>query len=120
MAENVTIDSLKHGNVNIADDVVGVIASIAAAEIEGISALSGTLSDDVMEMIGKKNMNKGVHVTLNDNVAVVDLTVVVDYGTKIHEVSVQVQENVKTAIESMTGISVSGVNVSVEGIHLKK
>ena len=120
MSENMTIDSLKHGNVNIADDVVGVIASIAASEIEGIKALSGSLSDEVMEIIGKKNFNKGVHVDLNDNIVVVELSVVVDFGTKIQEIAIEVQENVKLAIESMTGLKVAGVNVTIEGINIKK
>lgn len=120
MAENMTIDSLKHGNVNIADDVVGVIASIAASEIEGIKALSGTLSEEVMEIIGKKNFNKGVHVALVDEIVTVDISLVVDYGTKIQEVSQSVQENVKLAIESMTGLQVAHVNVIIEGINLKK
>lgn len=119
MAENMTIDSLKYGTVNIADDVLGVIASIAAAEIKGIKSLSGTLSEEVMEKIGKKNFHKGVTVEMQDGAAKVNLHLVVDYGTKINEVAGMVQENVKLAIESMTGISVSAVDVYVEHLNTK-
>ncbi|MDW7659826.1 MAG: Asp23/Gls24 family envelope stress response protein [Bacillota bacterium] len=120
MAENMTIDSLKHGNVNIADDVIGVIASIAASEIEGIKGLSGTLSEEVMEIMGKKTFHKGVYVEMENNIATVNLSVVMDYGTKIDDTAVLVQENVKLAIESMTGVQVAAVNVTVENIIIKK
>lgn len=120
MAENMTIDAYKHGKVNIADDVIGVIGSIAAAEIEGIKDLSGSFPQEMMEMVGKKNFNKGVHVEVNDNLVTIELSVIVDYGTKVHEVSRLVQENVKLAIESMTGFKVAAVNVTVEGINKNK
>lgn len=119
MAENTIIDSYKHGKVNIADDVIGVISTIAASEIKGIKALNGTFQDDVLELIGKKNFNKGIQVEMNDNVVLVELSVIVDYGTKIHEVAKEVQENVKLAIESMTGLEVAAVNVNIEGINTK-
>lgn len=119
MAENMTIDAYKHGKVNIADDVIGVIGSIAAAEIEGIKALSGSFSEEMMEIVGKKNFNKGVRVEMDNDVVLIELSVIVDYGTKIHVVAKEVQENVKLAIESMTGFEVSAVNVFVEGINTK-
>lgn len=120
MAENTQIDTLEYGNVNISDDVIGIISSIAAAEIEGISGLSGTLTEDIVEIFGKKNFSKGVKVEIIEDKVVVDLNIIVDYGVKIPDVSWQVQENVKTAIESMTGLSVSAVNVHVSGINIKK
>ena len=119
MAEKMTIDAYKHGTVNIADDVIGVIGSIAAAEIEGIKSLSGTFSEEMMEMVGKKNFNKGVSVEMVENIVKIELSVIVDYGTKIHEVAKQVQESVKLAIESMTGFTVSAVNVNIEGVNTK-
>lgn len=119
MAENMTIDAYKHGKVNIVDDVIGVIGSIAAAEIEGIKALSGTFSEEMMEIVGKKNFNKGIRIEMEDNIVQIDLSVIVDYGTKIHEVARLVQDNVKLAIESMTGFEVSAVNVFVESINTK-
>ncbi len=119
MAENLNINSYNNGSVNIADDVIGVITSIATSEIEGIKALSGTFQDDVLEMIGKKNFNKGVKVEMVDQVVSVALSVIVDYGSKVHEVAREVQENVKLAIESMTGLEVASVDVSIEAINIK-
>jgi len=119
MAENMIINASNHGKVNIADDVIGVIGSIAAAEIEGIKSLSGTFSEEMMSMIGKKSFNKGVRVEMENDVILIELSVIVDYGTKIHEIAKLVQENVKLAIESMTGFKVSAVNVFVEGINTK-
>jgi len=120
MAENLKINSYNNSDVNIADDVIGVITSIAASEIKGIKALNGTFQDDVLEMIGKKNFNKGIKIeTIGDKVSV-DLSVIVDYGVKINEIGKLVQENVKLAIESMTDLKVSKVNVFVEGINSKE
>ncbi len=119
MAENMTINASNHGKVNIADDVIGVIGSIAAAEIEGVKALSGTFSEEMMSIMGKKSFNKGVRVEMENDVILIELSVIVDYGTKIHEIAKEVQENVKIAIESMTGFKVSAVNVFVEGINTK-
>jgi uncharacterized alkaline shock family protein YloU len=120
MAENKQIDTLEYGNVNISDDVIGIISSIAAAEIEGVNGLSGKLTEDLVEMFGKKNFSKGVKVEIVEEKVVIDLNIIVDYGVKIPDVSWQVQENVKTAIESMTGLSVSEVNVHVNGINIRR
>lgn len=120
MAENMIIDAYKHGKVNIADDVIGVIGSIAAAEIEGIKALSGSFPQEMMEIVGKKNFNKGVHVEMNGDIVSIELSVIVDYGIKVQDVAHMVQENVKLAIESMTGFKVAAVNVIVEGINISK
>jgi uncharacterized alkaline shock family protein YloU len=120
MSENTQLDALEYGNVNISDDVIGIISSIAAAEISGISGLSGKITEDLVEMLGKKNFSKGVKVEIKDDKVEIDLNLIVDYGVKIPDVSWKVQENVKTAIESMTGLKVLAVNVHVNGINLKK
>lgn len=120
MSENTQLGSLEYGNVNISDDVIGIISSIAAAEIAGISGLSGKITEDLAEMLGKKNFTKGVKIEIKEEKVVIDLNLIVDYGVKIPDVSWKVQENVKVAIESMTGLKVSAVNVHVNGINLKK
>jgi uncharacterized alkaline shock family protein YloU len=120
MTENTQLDELEYGNVNISDDVIGIISSIAAAEITGISGLSGKITEDLVEMLGKKNFSKGVKVEVKDDKVEIDLNLIVDYGVKIPDVSWRVQENVKTAVESMTGLKVLAVNVHVNGINLKK
>ena len=120
MTENTQLDELEYGNVNISDDVIGIISSIAAAEITGISGLSGKITEDLVEMLGKKNFSKGVKVEIKEDKVEIDLNLIVDYGVKIPDVSWKVQENVKTAVESMTGLKVLAVNVHVHGINLKK
>lgn len=120
MAENTKIDTLEYGNVNISDDVIGIITSIAAAEIEGVNGLYGGFTENIGEMLGLKTLKKGVKVDIVDEKVIVDLNIIVDYGIKIPDVSWKVQENVKNAIESMTGLIVSSVNIHVQGIKLAK
>ncbi len=106
-------------SVRIADDVVGVIAGIAAAEIEGIAGMSGGLVGDLSEMLGKKNLSKGVKVKVGEKECAIDLFLVVEYGVRIPDVAVQVQENVKRAVESMTGLEVVEVNIHVQGVSFQ-
>lgn len=108
------------GHVNISDDVIGIITNIAAGEIEGVR-LAGTLAGDIAEILGRKNMTKGVRVDINDNNEVrVDLNIVVDFGVVIPEIAWKVQESVKTAIENMTDLKVTSIDVNVQGINLGK
>ncbi len=118
MSEKTYIDPLNAGNVNISDDVIGVITSIAASEIEGIAGMHGSL--DITSMFGKKNKSKGVKVQIEDNEVVIELSVVVDYGVNISETAEKVQENVKNAVESMTSLVVKQVDINVQGINIKK
>jgi len=120
MADNTKIDTLEYGNVNISDDVIGIITSIAAAEIEGVNGLYGGFTDNIGEILGLKNLKKGVKVDIIDEKVIVALNIIVDYGIKIPDVSWKIQENVKNAIESMTGLIVSSVNIHVQGIKLVK
>ncbi|AEE91545.1 conserved protein of unknown function [Tepidanaerobacter acetatoxydans Re1] len=105
------------GSIKIADDVVGVIAGLAATEVAGIAGMSGGIVGGITEMLGRKNLAKGVKVEVNEKEAVVDLYVIVDYGVRIPEVAWNVQENVKKAIENMTGLSVVEVNIHVQGVN---
>ncbi len=120
MSEKTYVDSLESGNVNISDDVIGIITSIAASEIEGVSGLHGSFSEDIAGIFGKKNQSKGVKVQIEEEIVVLDLNVVVDFGVKIPDIAWKIQENVKTAVESMTGLSVKEVNIHVHGINIKK
>ncbi len=119
MTEKTQLDTLEYGNVNISDDVIGIITSIAAAEIEGVNGLTGGFAEDLAEMFGVKNLKKGVKVDIEDDIVVVDLNIVVDFGIKIPDVAWKVQENVKTAVETMTGLSVKAVNIHVQGINME-
>ena len=119
MSENKVLTH-EFGHVNISDDVIGIITNIAASEIEGVQ-LQGTLAGDIAEILGKKNMTKGVRVDINEQDEVqVDLSVIVDFGVVIPEISWKVQESVKTAIENMTDLKVTSINVNVQGINLGK
>lgn len=103
------------GTINYANDVLAKIAALATDEVEGVVGMSGgSLSD----MFGVKN--RGIRVSLEDNTASIDLNIVIEYGKKLHEVSKAVQTNVKKAIENMTALDVTAVNVHVSSIHVEK
>ena len=104
------------GVVRIADEVVSIIAGLAATEVNGIEAMSGGLAGGIAEILGKKNFAKGVKVEVGEKEAAVDLFVIVKYGVRIPDVALAVQENVKQAIETMTGLSVVEVNVHIQGV----
>ena len=106
----------RHSSVKIADEVVGVIAGIAASEVEGVASMSGGVVSGLGEMLGKKSFSKGVKVEVGERQTALDLYVVMEYGVRIPEVARRVQENVKRAVESMTGLEVVEVNVHVAGI----
>lgn len=106
------------GQVRIADDVVAVIAGIAATETDGIAGMSGGITEGLSRRVSGKNVTRGVNVEVGELEAAIDLRVVVQYGVKIHEVSRELQYNVKQAVESMTGLNVIEVNVKVEGVIL--
>ena len=103
-------------SIRIADEVVGIIAGLAATEIDGIAGMSGGLVGGIAEMLGKKNFAKGVKVEVGEREAAVDLYIIVKYGVRIPDVALSVQENVKQAIESMTGLSGVEVNIHVQGV----
>lgn len=107
------------GEIRIANEVVGIIAGLAATEIEGIAGMSGGIAGGIAEMMGRKNLSKGVKVEVGEEQAAIDLFVVVDYGVRVPDVAWKVQENVKRAVESMTGLEVVEVNVHVQGVHFK-
>ncbi|KAB2951678.1 Asp23/Gls24 family envelope stress response protein [Heliorestis acidaminivorans] len=105
------------GHIRIANEVVATIAGLAATEVEGVTAMSGGIGGGIAEMLGRKNLTKGVKVEVGEKEAAVDLNIVVDFGSKIPEVAKAVQENVKRSIESMTGLAVVEVNVHIQGVN---
>ncbi|MBR6267782.1 MAG: Asp23/Gls24 family envelope stress response protein, partial [Selenomonadaceae bacterium] len=106
----------KLGSIRIADDVVSIIAGLAATEIEGIAGMSAGLVGGIAEILGRKNFAKGVKVEVGEREAAVDLYIIVKYGVRIPDVALAAQENVKQAIETMTGLSVVEVNIHVQGV----
>ena len=108
------------GSIRIADEVVEVIAGLAASEVGGVVGMSGGLVGDLAHMLGRnKNLSKGVKVEVGAHEVAVDLFIVVEFGVSIPEVALSVQEAVKEAIESMTGLLVVEANVHVQGVNFK-
>ncbi|MDZ7672700.1 MAG: Asp23/Gls24 family envelope stress response protein [Halanaerobiales bacterium] len=111
-------DKEQLGNIRIADEVVSIVAGLAATEVDGVAGMSGGIAGGIAEMLGRKNLTKGVKVEAGENECVVDLFVIMDYGHSIPDVSWNIQSNVKEAIEGMTGLDVMEVNVHVQGVDL--
>ncbi len=109
-----------NGSVKISTDVVAIIAGVAATEIQGVTGMSGGITGGITEMLGMKNLSKGVKVEMGEHDTAIDLFIIVDYGANITEVGKMVQENVKASVESMTGLNVVEVNVSIQGVNIPK
>lgn|SRR5690554_5779424 len=108
------------GTIRIADEVVEIIASLAASQVEGVAGMSGGLVGDIAQLLGRgKNLSKGVKVEVGEEEAAVNLYLTVDYGVSIPDVSYKVQEAVKEAIESMTGLKVTEINVHIQGVNFR-
>lgn len=125
MAEERNIYTLGHdkdkvGDVKIAHEIFGVIAGLAATEVDGVSALAGNIKHEDVAKISTKNLARGVKVNVMDTSASVELAVVMDYGYSIPKVSAQIQERVKQALEGMTGLTVIDVNIRIEGVNIDK
>ncbi len=116
MSEIKKTAQFENGSVNISENVLRTIANIATAEICGVSSLSGTLVDDVSKMFGKKSHMKGVKIEEVGDGIELNLSIIVNYGTDIPQVCESVQKSAKQAIESMTGFTVTGVNIEVVDI----
>ena len=104
------------GNIHISEEVLAAITAAAAMEVEGVSSLAANLGRDIADLLGKKSLSKGVRVKMEDNRVEVELSVLMAYGHTIPEIGKAVQENVKSAIESMTGLDVAAINVNVAGV----
>lgn len=114
---NVEIDT----NLNISEEVIGIIAGLAAAEVEGIAGMSLGLVDGINQILGgNKKYSKGVKIALDGKKVNVDLFVNVQYGVRIPDVAWAAQNAVKNAVENMTGLEVSAVNINVQGIIFDK
>jgi uncharacterized alkaline shock family protein YloU len=109
-----------YGNITFADEVVAIIAGLAASEIEGVAAMSGGIAGDIVEKLGKKNLSKGVKVQIGEKEAAIDLYIIVEYGARIPEIAWNIQENTKKAVETMTGLNVVEVNIHVQGVNIEK
>ena len=107
------------GEVKIADEVVAIIAGLAATEVEGVSSMAGNITNELVSKLGMKNLSKGVKITVLEGVVTVDLTLNIEFGKNILEVSKKVQDKVKSSIENMTGLEVADVNIRIAGVDME-
>lgn len=104
------------GQVQIADDVVAMIASLAATEVKGVHALAGNITNELMSKVGVKKLTKGVKVEVTENNVTINLAVTMEYGYNIPSTCTKVQDKVKTAVENMTGLNCTDVNIRIIGV----
>lgn len=107
------------GEIQIAPEVIEVIAGLATVEVKGVAGMSGGFVGGIAELLGRKNLSKGVKVEVGQREAAVDVSVIVEYGNRLPEVATEIQRNVKRSIETMTGLTVIEVNVQVHDVIFK-
>ena len=112
-------DDSSMGEVKIADEVVAIIAALAATEVEGVASMAGNITNELISRLGMKNLSKGVKVDVLEGVVTVSLALNMKYNYSIMDVSAKVQEKVKSAVENMTGPEVADVNVKVAGVEME-
>ncbi|MCR4744537.1 MAG: Asp23/Gls24 family envelope stress response protein [Lachnospiraceae bacterium] len=117
-SNGISIENDATGEIKIADDVVAAIASLAAQEVEGVGRMTGSISKTIMNYVGMRSVEKGVRVEVAEGVVRADISLNIKYGYSIPEVSKNVQKNVKSAIETMTGLSVADVNIRIASIDM--
>jgi len=105
------------GTVKVTDEVVAIIAGIAAMEVPGVAGMSGGIAGEIVEMLGRKNLSKGVKVEVGEKQAAIDLYIIIDYGCRIPDVAWDIQERVKKSVETMTGLNVVEVNIHIQGVN---
>ncbi|MDD4495405.1 MAG: Asp23/Gls24 family envelope stress response protein [Eubacteriales bacterium] len=108
------------GSIKITDEVVAIIAGIAAMEVPGVYSMSGGFAGGISEILGRKNLSKGVKVEMGEKQALIDLYILVEYGCRIPEVAWEIQEKVKKSVELMTGLEVKEVNIHIQGVNIEK
>ena len=108
------------GSVRVTDDVIAVIAGLAATEVDGVSAMSGNITNELMSKVGVKNLAKGVRAEILGRKVKIALSLIIDYGVNIPTTCGKVQERVKSTIENMTGLTVTDVNVRIAGVDMNK
>ena len=108
------------GEVRIADEVVAIIAGLAATEVDGVDSMAGNITNELVGKLGMKNLAKGVKVDVTEEHVSVDLSLNIKYGYNIPDVSERVQDRVKSAIENMTGLTVLDVNIRIAGVNINE
>lgn len=120
LKEQDIIVSGEKGVIKISEEVVAIIASVSALEVPGVSGMSGGIAGGIAEILGVKHITKGVKVEVGEKEAAIDLYIIVEYGCRIPEVSWDIQEKVKKAVEEQTALHVVEVNIHIQGINFEK
>lgn len=120
MAGKEIAEQKEFGSIRIADEVVAIVSGLAATDVKGVAGMSGGIAGGIAEMLGRKNLTKGVKVEVGEREAAVDLFIIVEYGVRIPDVCWEIQEKVKRAIETMTGLNVVEVNIHVQGVNIER
>ena len=105
-----------YGQVTIADEVIAIIAGLAASEVKGVASMAGNATRELIEKLGQKSLSKGVKLKVEDREVTVDMNVNLKYGFNVPETSSEIQDKVKTAIETMTGLDVTSVNIKIVSV----
>ena len=119
-AREFEVKAEKSGKISFNNEVVATIAALATVDVPGVAGMSGGFTSGVAELLGRKNLTKGIKVEIGTKECAVDMNLIVKYGYKIHEVCQQIQQSVKESIEMMTGLSVVEINIHVQGVELEK
>ena len=118
--ENQTGYTLENGNmgqVQIADEVVAIIAGLAATEVEGVASMAGNITNELVSKLGKKSLSKGIRVKVEDGIVNVNVALNIAYGYSVPKTCKKVQEKVKAAIENMTGLEVEKVDIQIANVR---
>lgn len=117
--QSFSIKNDKSGEVHVAGEVVAIIAGLAATEVEGVSSMAGNITNELVSKLGMKNLSKGVKISIVESNVEVDIALNIAYGYSIPEVSSKVQERVKNAIENMTGLEVTEINIRIASVDME-
>ena len=112
------IKSDEIGEIRVSEEVVAIIAGLAATEVEGVSSMAGNITNEIVSKLGMKNLSKGIFVEVIDEEIKVDVALNIAYGYAIPEISAKVQEKVKTSVENMTGLTVAVVNIRIASVDM--
>lgn len=112
------IKSDEIGDIRVSEEVVAIIAGLAATEVEGVSSMAGNITNEIVSKLGMKNLSKGIFVEVLDGEIKVDVALNIAYGYAIPEISAKVQERVKSSVENMTGLTVAIVNIRIASVDM--
>jgi len=118
--ELVTDNSEFLGNLKVTDDVIAIIAGLAAVEVDGVYSMSGGLTGGIAEVLGIKNLSKGIKVETKVDVVYINIYIIAEFGARIPEVAWNIQEKVKKTVERMTGMRVMEANIHVQSVNIPK